>query len=91
LSVSCIRSFIYTDTSILLIQLKEWSDGSNAGLKAPVSKVCLLSMQEVARDELLKALLMFRSDAKTRDYHQDNFCNYEKWLKTQLMSNLPNN
>jgi hypothetical protein len=48
-------------------------------------------MQEVARDELLKALLMFRSDAKTRDYHQDNFCNYEKWLKTQLMSNLPNN
>jgi hypothetical protein len=48
-------------------------------------------MQEVARDELLKALLIFRSDVKTRDYHQDNFCNYEKWLKTQLMSNLPNN
>jgi transposase len=36
------------------------------------------------------ALAMFKSGSKSGDYHDDmNFENYQKWLRTQLIPNLP--
>ena len=36
------------------------------------------------------ALLVFKSGQRSGDYHEEiNGDNYEKWLKTKLISNLP--
>jgi hypothetical protein len=32
---------------------------------------------------------MFKSGTESGDYHEMNFGNYETWLKTQLIPNLP--
>jgi hypothetical protein len=37
-----------------------------------------------------KALMVFKSGSKSGDCHGNmNFSNYEKWLKTKLIPNLP--
>jgi len=91
------RPIIYTDeTYIHSSHTKDhaWSDGTNAGLLAPVSKGQRVIIVHAGSENgfISNALLMFKSGTKSGDYHHEmNFDNYERWLKTKLMPNLPPN
>lgn len=69
-----------------------WSDGTNAGLKVPVSKGNRLIIVHAGNENgfVKDALLTFESGKKTGDYHNDmNFDNYEKWITNKLIPNIP--
>lgn len=70
---------------------KAWSDGSNKGVKVPVSKGKRLIIVHAGNEDgfVPNALLTFESGKKTGDYHKDmNFENYEKWIKNKLIPNI---
>lgn len=91
------RPIIYTDESYVDSShsvSKAWSDDSNEGLKKPISKGQRLVIVHAGGETgfVPNALLIFKAGSKSGDYHDNmNFQNYEKWLKTQLIPNLPEN
>lgn len=91
------RPIIYTDESYVdssHTKTKAWSDGSTEGLKKKISKGQRLVIVHAgsATGFVPNALLMFKAGTKTGDYHENmNYNNYEKWLRTQLIPNLPPN
>ena len=91
------RPIIYTDESYVdstHTSSKSWSDGTKEGLKKKISKGQRVIMVHAGSETgfVPNALLIFKAGAKSGDYHQNmNFNNYEKWLRSQLMPNLPPN
>ncbi|XP_045459312.1 uncharacterized protein LOC123669766 [Melitaea cinxia] len=71
-----------------------WADCSTAGLKKPISKGQRVVIVHAGSEAgfVPNALLTFKSGTKSEDYHDDiNFENYQKWIRTQLVTNLPPN
>lgn len=89
------RPIIYTDESYVHsthAQSKSWSDGTTYGLHKPMSKGQRAIIVHAGSENgfVPNALLIFKSGTKSGDYHDDmNFQNYEKWLRNQLIPNLP--
>jgi hypothetical protein len=73
---------------------KAWTDDSGAGLKSPVSKGSRIIIVHAGNENgfVPNALITFQSGKKSGDYHHDmNYENYEKWIKTKLIPNIPPN
>lgn len=91
------RPIIYTDESYVdssHVKPKAWSDGSTQGLKKNISKGQRIVIVHAGSETgfVPNALLMFKAGSKTGDYHNNmNYDNYEKWIRTQLIPNLPAN
>lgn len=91
------RPIIYTDESYVHATHAKpmgWADGSTAGLKKPISKGQRVVIVHAGSEAgfVPNALLTFKSGTKSGDYHDDmNFENYQKWIRTQLVPNLPPN
>ncbi|KAL0830040.1 hypothetical protein ABMA28_003498 [Loxostege sticticalis] len=91
------RPIIYTDESYVgssHSSQKAWTDGTTKGLKKPISKGQRVVIVHAGSETgfIPNALLTFKAGTKSGDYHDNmNFENYEKWLKSQLMRNLPAN
>lgn len=91
------RPIIYTDESYVdssHSSNKSWSDGSTKGLKKPISKGQRVVIVNAGSEAgfVPNALLLFKAGTKTGDYHDNmNFDNYEKWIRCQLLPNLPPN
>ncbi|KAL0879675.1 hypothetical protein ABMA27_003390 [Loxostege sticticalis] len=93
------RPIVYTDECYVgssHSSQKAWTDGTTKGLKKPISKgqhvVIVQAGSETGRYIIPNALLTFKAGTKSDDYHDKmNFENYGKWLKSQLMPNLPAN
>lgn len=89
------RPIVYTDESYVdssHASSKSWSDGSTQGSKKPISKGQRAVIVHAGFEEgfIPNALLIFKAGTKSGDYHDNmNFVNYEKWLTTQLLPNLP--
>lgn len=89
------RPIIYSDETYVHAThttSKQWSDGSAKGLKKPISKGQRVVIVHAGSEAgfVPNALAMFKSGSKSGDYHDDmNFDNYQKWLRTQLIPNLP--
>lgn len=70
------------------------SDDSTNSIKKPISKRERVVIVHAASETgfIPNALLTFIAGIKTADYHDNmNLENYEKWLRTQLIPNLPRN
>ena len=64
------------------------------GLKTPISKgQCVVIVHAGSEAGFVpNALLTLKAEGKSGDYHDNmNYENYEKWLKTQLIPNIPPN
>ncbi|XP_045774093.1 uncharacterized protein LOC123873329 [Maniola jurtina] len=91
------RPIIYTDESYVdssHASHHAWTDGSTKGIKKPVSKGSRLVIVHAGGDAgfVPNALLTFKAGTKSGDYHDNmNSENYERWLRTQLIPNLPPN
>ncbi|KAL0880990.1 hypothetical protein ABMA27_002142 [Loxostege sticticalis] len=91
------RPIVYTDESYVdssHSSQKAWTDGTTKGLKKPISKGQRVVIVHAGSETgfIPNALLTFKAGTKSGDYHDNmNFENYEKWLKSQLMPNLPAN
>ncbi|PZC73745.1 hypothetical protein B5X24_HaOG208929 [Helicoverpa armigera] len=73
---------------------KAWSDGSLKGLKKPISKGQRVVIVHAGSEAgfVPNVLLLFKAGAKSGDYQDNmNFDNNTKWLRNQLISNLPQN
>lgn len=69
-----------------------WTDGTNSGLLSPISKGKYAIIVHAGNENgfIDNALLVFKSGQKSGDYHDCmNFNNYKRWLKDQLIPNLP--
>jgi transposase len=69
-----------------------WSSDAEPCLQVPIAtgKRAIIVNAGNENGFVPNAALVFKSGIKTGDYHNDmNFENYEKWLKTQLIPNLP--
>jgi len=91
------RPIVYTDESYVDSSHsapKAWTDGTTKGLKKPISKGQRVVIVHAGSEAgfIPNALLTFKAGAKSGDYHDNmNYDNYEKWLRTQLLPNLPPN
>lgn len=91
------RSIVYTDESYVDSSHstpKQWTDGSSKGLKKPISKGQRAVIVHAGSESgfIPNALLTFKAGTKSGDYHDNmNYENYELWLKSQLIPNLPPN
>lgn len=91
------REIVYMDESYIHtshVNGKGWSDSSNAGIKKPISKGQRLIIAHAGSENgfIPGALLTYKSTDTTGDYHKEmNSENYEKWLRNQLIPNLPTN
>lgn len=89
------RPIVFMDETYLHsthTQPQEWTDGSSAGIRVPVAKGKRLIIVHAGGKMgfIPGGLLMFRSETKSGDYHDDmNFVNFQKWLENQLIPNLP--
>lgn len=89
------RPIVYTDESYVdssHTTSKAWSDGSSKGLKKKISKGQRVVIVHAGSKSgfVPNGLLMFKAGTKTGDYHDNmNYNNYEKWIRTQLLPNLP--
>ncbi|CAH2108760.1 unnamed protein product [Euphydryas editha] len=86
------RPIVFTDESYAHsshTKGKAWLDTAQ-GLKRPISKGQRIVMVHAGSETgfVPNALLMFKSGSKAGDYHDMNYINYEKWLRTQLIPNL---
>jgi hypothetical protein len=85
------RPIFFTDESYIHtshLSKYSWNDGSSKGIRAPVSKGRRLIMVHAGSEAgfVNNGLLLFKSG----DYHDDmNWGNFEKWVKTLLIPNLP--
>lgn len=71
-----------------------WTDGYTKGLKKPISKGHQIVIVHAGSETgfVPNSLLLFKAGVKTGDYQDNmNSINYERWLRTQLIPNLPNN
>ena len=102
--LTCLRKYIaeghpivYEDEAYIHsshIVPKSWSDDSNSGFMAPVSKgERMIIIHAGGRLGFIpNALLIYRSQQKTGDLHKEmNAENYIKQLRTMLIPNLPPN
>ncbi|GBP15413.1 hypothetical protein EVAR_80584_1 [Eumeta japonica] len=66
-------------------------DGSIKGLKQPILKGQHVLIVHAGSETgfVPNALLTFKAGYKTGDYHNMTAKNFEKWLRTQLIPNLP--
>lgn len=91
------RPIIYEDETYIHsthTRPKNWVDDSTAGYTAPISKCQrLIIVHAGGRIGFVPgALLVFKSQHKTGDYHGEmNANNYQNWLTTRLIPNLPPN
>lgn len=89
------RTIIYTDESYVdssHSSSQAWSDGTTKGLKKPISKGQRIVIVHAGTETgfVPNALLTFKAGTKSGDYHDNmNYENYEKWLRTQLIPNIP--
>lgn len=88
------RPIIYSDElSIYSFHVNsKKSDGSTTGSKKPISKEQRVVIIHAGSETgfVPNGLLTFTSGTKSGDHHDDlNFENYEKWIRTQLLPNLP--
>lgn len=66
-----------------------WTDGPAKGIKKPILVIVHAGGEA---GFVLNALLTFKAGTKSGDYHDNmNSENYERWLGTKLMPNLPPN
>jgi hypothetical protein len=84
------RHVIYTDeTHIYSSHTKDhlWSVYLHP---SPKDESSLYVHTNIENGFIPNALLMFKSVSKSEDYrHEINFHNYERWLTTKLIPNLP--
>lgn len=91
------RPIIYTDESYVdssHTSHHSWTDGPTKGIKKPISKGSRLVIVHAGGESgfVPNALLTFKAGIKSGDYHDNmNSDNYERWLRTKLMPNLPPN
>lgn len=91
------RPIIYTDESYVdssHASHHSWTDGPTKGIKKPISKGNRLVIVHAGGEAgfVPNALLTFKAGTKSGDYHDNmNSENYERWLRTQLVPNLPPN
>lgn len=91
------RNIVYTDETYINsshTKKKGWSDNSGEGLKTPIGKGARAIVVHAGGEKgfVQGAELLYKSTQTCGDYHHDmNYINYEKWLKTQLIPNLPQN
>lgn len=91
------RPIVYTDETYVHsshTKPSSWSDGTEHGLKTPISKGKRLIVVHAGSNQgfIPNALLVFKSNQTTGDYHHDmNNMNFEKWLVDKLIPNLPPN
>ncbi|GBP38243.1 hypothetical protein EVAR_18123_1 [Eumeta japonica] len=91
------RPIIYTDESYIdssHASHHSWTDGPTKGNKKPLSKGNLLVIVHAGGEAgfVPNALLTFKAGTKSGDYHDNmNSENYERWLRTKLIPNLPPN
>lgn len=90
------RPIIYTDETYIHSTHtvpKNWHDESTSeGFFAPVSKGQRLIITHAGSKEgfVSGALLIFKSNQVTGDYHKDmNFENFKRWVTEKLIPNLP--
>ncbi|XP_028165299.1 uncharacterized protein LOC114356372 [Ostrinia furnacalis] len=89
------RPIIYTDESYVdssHASHHSWTDGPTKGIKKPISKGSRLVIEHAGGEAgfVPNALLTFKAGTKSGDYHDNmNSENYERWLRTKLMPNLP--
>ncbi|KAL4718310.1 hypothetical protein ACJJTC_011246 [Scirpophaga incertulas] len=80
------------DRSVVRTCSKAWSDGSVKGLKKPISKGQRIVIVHAGSEAgfIPNALLLFKAGTKSGDFHDNmNYDNYTKWLRSQLIPNLP--
>lgn len=91
------RPIIYSDESYVdssHVSHHSWTDSSSKGIKKPLSKGSRLVIVHAGGEAgfVPNALLTFKAGTKSGDYHDNmNSENYERWLRTKLMPNLPPN
>ncbi|XP_060808779.1 uncharacterized protein LOC132903764 [Amyelois transitella] len=91
------KSIIYTDESYIdssHISHHSWTDDPTKGIKKPLSKGSRLVIIHAGGEDgfVPNALLTFKAGTKSGDYHDNmNYENYERWLRTKLVPNLPPN
>lgn len=91
------KTIVYTDESYVDSSHstpKAWTDGTTKGIKKPISKGQRVVIVHAGSETgfIPNALLTFKAGTKSGDYHDNmNYQNYEKWLRQQLMPNLPPN
>lgn len=88
------RNTLFKLIIISLIAGSKWSDGSSKGLKKPIAKGQRIVIVHAGCEAgfVPNALLLFKAGTKSGDYHDNmNFENYVKWLRSQLIPNLPPN
>ncbi|XP_037875263.1 uncharacterized protein LOC119630329 [Bombyx mori] len=93
-SVSTVRRIINEAKGSNLLAVFRTPDGSTGGLKKPISKGQRVVIVHAGSEDgfVPNALLLFKAGAKSGDYHDNmNYLNYEKWLRCQLLPNLPPN
>ncbi|XP_046674540.1 uncharacterized protein LOC124363336 [Homalodisca vitripennis] len=89
------RPIVFTDESYIdsaHVSGKGWSDDSNAGVAAPLSKGERLIFLHAGGEMgfVKNCLTMWRANIKTGDYHDNvNGKMYFKWLTEKLIPNLP--
>jgi transposase len=89
------RPIIYMDETYLHsshTHQKGWSDNSNEGLRKPISKGNRLIIINAGGEIgfVPGAYARWKSNSSTGDYHEEmNYENFEKWVTTQLIPNLP--
>lgn len=86
------RPIIYTDESYVHTISKQYL--SSKGLKKPITKGERVVIVHAGYENgfIPNALLTFKSESKSGDNHDDiDYKIYEKWLRTQLIPNLPPN
>ncbi|KAG8236393.1 hypothetical protein J437_LFUL014914 [Ladona fulva] len=89
------RPIIYTDETYIHSSHTtpfQWKSDDKEGIKAPVSKGQRLIIVHGGGEMgfIPEALLIFKLGLKTGDYHGEmNSGNYLKWVKNQLIPNLP--
>lgn len=89
------RPIIFSDESYIHSTHSKnysWTDNSNNGFKKSFSKGSKLVLVHAGSNagEVQNALLIFKSGQKKGEYQNNmNAENYEKWLKTKLIPNLP--
>ncbi|KAJ3654370.1 hypothetical protein Zmor_013562 [Zophobas morio] len=89
------RTIVYEDETYIHsshTQSKDWVDDKNLSLKKPISKGQRLIIVHAGYESgfIENGLLIFKSESKSGDYHNDmNSANFEKWIRNQLLPNLP--
>ncbi|XP_068619729.1 uncharacterized protein [Battus philenor] len=91
------KNIIYMDESYINTSYakgKNCSDKNEIGVKKPIAKGQRLIIVHAGNEKgfVPSAFWMFKSTDSAGDYHIEmNSENYEKWLQTQLIPNIPNN